>query len=235
MTTKVCSKCNQALDIADFRLAKKRGKYVFRARCRECDRPEQVSVTCEGCGKSYMKRADRLDSRWSGLCRPCATRVQVEITPIPKQTTHGMTSTRLYNIWAGMRKRCRKASHKSFATYGGRGIRVCESWASFEGFSAWAAISGYSDTLTLERVDVNGDYSPENCCWIPMSEQWKNRRTSVELGRGSKFTVQQILQAKQMIAAGAPMKSIAQTCDMSLGYVYHLRSGRAWKDLQVAT
>jgi len=68
-----------------------------------------------------------------------------------------------------------------FHHYGGRGITVCESWHKFENFRDWALANGYQDGLTLERIDNNGNYEPENCRYIPQKHQLRNRRTTIHI------------------------------------------------------
>jgi len=89
---------------------------------------------------------------------------------------------RLYKVWKGMRERCYYSKHKGYKYYGGRGISVCDSWRNdFASFESWALANGYDrdakkGECTLDRIDVNGNYCPENCRWVPMSVQNKNKR-----------------------------------------------------------
>lgn len=87
--------------------------------------------------------------------------------------------SRLHNIWRGMKKRC-KPGQEGYATkrYAQRGVRLCEEWREFEPFRTWAEANGYANNLTIERNDVNGDYSPDNCSWIEFRFQSRNRTTT---------------------------------------------------------
>lgn len=87
---------------------------------------------------------------------------------------------RLYKIWAGMKNRCSNPKNAYYNFYGGKGIKVCKSWLEYRCFEAWALNHGYSDGMTIERIDINGNYSPKNCKWIPMEEQSKNRSTTYQ-------------------------------------------------------
>lgn len=89
---------------------------------------------------------------------------------------HGGVGTRLYRIWAAMCSRCRNENQWNYQYYGARGINVCDEWKDFSSFQQWANCNGYADGLSIDRIDPDKNYTPDNCRWIPLNEQQANRR-----------------------------------------------------------
>lgn len=125
----------------------------------------------------------------SGNTSSCGC-LRVEVSSI-RAKTHGKSKTRLYDVWINMRQRCSNKNLPSWEHYGGRGIKVCSDWnTSFEKFMEWALSSGYEDKLTIDRIDVNGNYEPNNCRWVTVKEQANNKTNSrIETYKGISASV----------------------------------------------
>lgn len=122
------------------------------------------------CGNSKEVREDHLLGQKTMSCGCLKPELSRSIA-----TTHGLShKTPMYATWSHMRQRCRNPRNKDYKTYGGRGITICERWDSFENFYADMSPT-WKPGLTIERKDVNGNYCPDNCTWIPNVEQPKNR------------------------------------------------------------
>lgn len=99
---------------------------------------------------------------------------------------------RLYSIWSHMKERCYNKNHSAYARYGGRGIVVCQEWHDYTNFKKWALLNGYTESLTLDRINNDGNYEPSNCKWATQKEQANNRRSNriLEIGN-SKHNIQE--------------------------------------------
>ena len=130
--------------------------------------------TCD-CGGETVTRSYTLKS---GKAQSCGCLRREKIVASVKR--HGDSRSRLYQIWRSMRGRCNRKTHKHYYLYGGNGIRVCDEWNNdYVPFMEWAHANGYSDELTLDRIDPNGNYEPSNCRWITMHDQARNKSTNV--------------------------------------------------------
>lgn len=96
-------------------------------------------------------------------------------------TKHGKSGKRIYMIWAGVKTRCYNKTRKYYKYYGGRGITMCDEWKDdFQAFYNWSMSNGYNDNLTIDRIDVNGNYEPNNCRWVTMKQQNRNSRHNIK-------------------------------------------------------
>lgn len=135
------------------------GKYGFRRFKVKCD-----------CGNEKILRSYNL---FSGDSKSCGCYKIKKATEL--KTKHGFVGTQIYNSWRGMRERCTKPNNKAYHHYGGRGISYDPRWNKFENFLADMGDT-YKEGLTLDRIDVNGNYCKENCRWVSWSEQNLNKR-----------------------------------------------------------
>ena len=134
------------------------------------DHKARWKCVCD-CGLTVIVRGNALRSGNTKSCG-CLHREKL-IETGHANTKHGESHdrrTRLYTIWCGMRQRCTNPNRQAYALYGGKGVTVCEDWNEYSSFKDWAMKNGYADNLSIDRINPEKGYSPDNCRWITPSE-----------------------------------------------------------------
>lgn len=179
----ICSETHTK-DIAGERF----GRLVVIKRVGESKRGVVWECQCD-CGNKKIANGADLRSGRTRSCGCLEKEVRVKI-----HTKHGLSKSRIWKVWNNVITRCYNEKNNQYKDYGGRGIRVCDEWLGehgFENFANWAYSTGFMEDAkfgecTIERIDVNGDYSPLNCCWATQEEQANNKRNNIFLTYGGK-------------------------------------------------
>lgn len=172
-----------------------------------------VIVLCD-CG--VEKRVRTTDLR-RGFTRSCGCTSRKRCAE--KIRSHGQSNAAIYRSWSQMIQRCTNASLKSFANYGARGISVCARWRIFENFLS--DMGERPAGLTLDRIDVNGNYEPGNCRWATRTVQARNTRAN-------KLNESKAADIRARVAAGGTFEAVAAEFGVSDSMVDHIVHGRAW-------
>ena len=143
---------------------------------KKCNKNKNVywNCICE-CGNNVEVKTSELN-RGSTVSCGCYSKNRF----IKENTKHDKSNTRLYKIWYGMKRRCYEEKNESYPRYGGRGITICKEWLDdFMSFYNWSMENGYSDKLSIDRIDNDGNYEPNNCRWATNSVQSRNQSNTI--------------------------------------------------------
>lgn len=164
-------------------------------------------VKCKDCGKEFSQPTGKIGKQGCGCM---------------KGVSHNLSSNPAYSPWKAMRARCNNPNHKRYVHYGGKGIKVCERWDSFEAF---LADMGERPSLnhTIERRDNNVDYMPSNCYWLKAELQPKNRTYN-------KLNCDKVRQIRYMYSQKVKLKDIAEVMNCSISAINHVVRNRTWTD-----
>lgn len=135
------------------------------------------------CGKTITASREHLLKGKNKMCISCSSKKTIKYAQKAKRK-HGESYgsghyTKLYGVWSAMKRRCQNPHTMWYEQYGGRGIKVCDEWQEYMPFRKWAMDNGYAEGLSIDRIDVNGDYCPKNCRWVDMKTQQNNRRNNI--------------------------------------------------------
>lgn len=149
------------------------GRLVVLELVEKVNYMKKYKCVCD-CGNIRICYLNNLKSGKTVSCGCYRKKVSAETLFV-----HGDRHTRLYSIWTNMKTRCYNKNSTGYKNYGGRGIRVCDEWRNdFTAFKKWAYENDYNDSLTIERIDTEGNYEPNNCKWIERKYQSRNRRSA---------------------------------------------------------
>jgi hypothetical protein len=130
-----------------------------------------------------------------------------------------------YISWSNMKARCLNVNHPKFKNYGGRGIKLHKEWQTAESFKLWVDISGWKQGLTIDRINVNGNYEPSNCRWLTASENSRRKTTN-------KLTIDEVIKIKIRLLNGEKMSRLAREYGVSHAMVWGIKNNFKHKHIK---
>lgn len=174
-------------------------------------------------------RPVQINNLTSGKTKSCGC-LKVELQTIHGDTRRG-EKVRLYRIWRHILSRCQDKNNHEYHRYGGRGITVCEEWKIYKIFKNWALMHGYDDTLTIDRINNDGNYEPSNCRWITRGHN--SSRSNRGEGHGnSKLTNVIVEEAKILRRQGFSLKQIADNYGVCSTTIGRAITGKSWRHIK---
>ena len=168
----------------------KNGKYKWLCKCE--------------CGAEKVIASSDLVNNKTKSCG-CLRNEKRFLTSTKHGHTKGGKIPKLYNVWSTMKSRCLNKNNEKYHNYGGRGIKVCDEWLEFDPFYRWSKENGYKEGLSIDRIDVNGNYSPDNCRWADIETQSYNKRETVKvMVNGKEQTLKEL-----SLTTGINMKTLS--------------------------